>query len=379
MKIPAVNLQEQYRMIRPAIDEAIGRVLGHQQFILGKEVERCEKEIATLCGTAFGCGVSSGTDALLLALLAEPIGPGDEVITTPYTFVATAGAIRRAGALPVFADIDPRTYTIDPARVAERLTPHTRAILPVHLFGQMADMTALLSLAEAATCVVIEDAAQSMGASDRNRGAGSVGAYGCLSFFPSKNLGCAGDGGMVLTNDPERDARLRLLRAHGMKQKTEAVVLGGNFRLDALQAAILTAKLPFFHEWIERRRQNAERYTRLFLESGLPEKDLVRLPEELQGRHSWNQYVIRVRERDTVHAALQARGIDSRIYYLLPLHLHRIFADLGYREGDFPVSECAARETLALPLYPELTNAQAEEIVCALSEIVAGHVPVLDY
>lgn len=379
MKIPAIDLQAQYRQIRPAIDEAIERVLRHQQFILGEEVDRCEKEVASFCGAAFGCGVSSGTDALLLALLAEGIGPGDEVITTPYTFVATAGAIRRAGAIPVFADIDPQTFTIDPAAVAGRMTRRTRAILPVHLFGQIANMTALSAIAREATCALIEDAAQSLGASDGQRNAGSLGTYGCLSFFPSKNLGCAGDGGMVLTNDPQRNERLRLLRTHGMERKTEAVVLGGNFRLDALQAAILTAKMPFLRGWLEQRRLNAERYSQLLRRSGLLEKGLVRIPEERQGRHSWNQYVIRVRERDRVHAALQTKGIDARIYYLLPLHLHRAFADLGYREGDFPESERAARETLALPLSPELTDAQAEEVVRSLCEIVASHDPVLDY
>lgn len=359
MQVPLLDLKAQYAAIKAEIDAAISEVMDSQHFILGPKVEQCEDAIARYCGCAHGIGMSSGTDALLACLMAEDIGAGDEVITTPYTFFATAGVIARVGARAVFVDIDPVSYSINVAQIASKITSRTRAIIPVHLYGQMADMDAIMEVAEKTGLVVIEDAAQAIGAEDKGRRAGTIGHYGCFSFFPSKNLGAAGDAGMVVTNDAQRAERVRCIRVHGSKPKYYHRVVGANFRLDALQAAILSIKLPHLDNWTAARQHNAHRYDRLFEGTGLP----IQLPKVTTDRHIFNQYVIRVSERDALQAFLKAEGVSTEIYYPVPLHLQECFAYLGYQAGDFPESERAARETLALPIYPELSEAQARFVV----------------
>jgi dTDP-4-amino-4,6-dideoxygalactose transaminase len=352
-------------------------VLRSRRFILGPVVDLFETELAGYCGVARCVGVSSGTDALLVALMSEGIGPGDEVITTPFTFFSTVGAICRVGAKPVFVDIDPDTYNLDHSLVARAITPRTRAIIPVHLFGQMASMQPILDMAERHGFSVIEDACQSLGAKDGAKPAGSLGLYGCFSFFPSKNLGGAGDGGMVVSRDPERANRVRRLRNHGAAPKYHHELVGGNFRLDALQAAVLRAKLPYLEGWIRGRESNSGRYRKLLAERcsvGDRANDLLQgaslvLPYQVPDtRHVYNQFVIRVRERDAVCAHLTRRGIGHAIYYPIPLHRQPCFSDLGYGEGSLPCSERAAREVIALPIYPELTAAQQLEVVEAVVE-----------
>jgi dTDP-4-amino-4,6-dideoxygalactose transaminase len=363
MKIPLLDLKAQYRSLKPELDAAIAEVMESQHFILGPKVQECEKAIASYSNCAFGVGVSSGTDALLLCLMAEGIGPGDEIITTPYTFFATAGSIARTGAKPIFVDIDPLTYNINPARVVAAITPRTRAIMPVHLYGQMADMDAVMEIARRHKLVVVEDAAQAIGAEHKGQRAGSVGDYGCFSFFPSKNLGAAGDGGMVVTNDAKRAERLRCLRAHGSEPKYYHKFIGGNFRLDALQAAVVSVKLKHLDEWTSARQRNAQRYNVLF--AGMAG---VQLPTAVTDRHIFNQYVIRVANRDRLRSALEAKGVGTEIYYPVPMHSQECFAYLGHAEGDFPESERAAKETLALPIYPELTDQQAQCVVQCVRE-----------
>lgn len=390
MRIPLLDLQAQYRSLAGVLDETISEVMASQHFILGPKVAECERAVAEYCGCRHGIGVSSGTDALLVCLMAEGIGTGDEVITTPYTFFATAGAIARLGATPVFVDIDPVTYNICPNQIEEKVTKRTKVIIPVHLFGQPADMTPIMALADSHGLVVIEDAAQAIGAEYDGRRAGSIGHYGCLSFFPSKNLGAAGDAGMVVTNDSARAEKVSCLRAHGSKPKYHHRILGGNFRLDALQAAIVLAKFPHLDGWTARRNQNAIRYNRLLGESGVPtlgSDDWARqrsedrpslgpgltvvLPAVTSQRHVFNQYVIRVGNRDQLRHRLLAQGVSTEVYYPVPMHLQECFADLGYRTGDFPESELAAKETLALPIYPELTDEQAEYVVRCIAESMA--------
>jgi dTDP-4-amino-4,6-dideoxygalactose transaminase len=363
VNVPMLDLKAQHAAIRPEIEAAVREVFESQVFILGPKVEECEKAIAAYSRCAHAVGVSSGTDALLVALMAEGIGPGDEVITTPYTFFATAGSIARLGAKPVFVDIDPVSYNIAPAQIEAKVTLKTKAIMPVHLYGQMADMDPIMAIAKARKLAVIEDAAQAIGAEYRGRRAGSLGEYGCFSFFPSKNLGAAGDGGMVVTNDPARADRLNILRAHGAKPKYYHHVIGGNFRLDALQAAVVTVKLKHLDKWTAARQANAARYDRLFTDCGLAPKGVVRLPKVLMSRHIFNQYVVRVPRRDELLARMTEKKIGCAIYYPVPLHLQGCFANLGYKEGDLPESEKAARETIALPIYPELTDAQAQYVV----------------
>jgi dTDP-4-amino-4,6-dideoxygalactose transaminase len=364
MTVPLLDLKAQYLAIKPDLDAAIAEVLESQYFILGPKVEQCEKAISAYSSCAFGVGVSSGSDALLACLMAERIGAGDEVITSPYTFFATAGAIARVGATPVFVDIDPVTFNLDVFRIASKVTSRTRAIIPVHLYGQMADMDAVMSVASERGLVVIEDAAQSIGAEYKGRRAGSLGHYGCFSFFPSKNLGAAGDGGMIVTTDAERAKRLRSLRSHGETSKYHHQVIGGNFRLDEIQAAVVLAKLRHLDAWTAARQHNAQRYGRLFAEAGVP----VGLPAVLADRHIFNQYVIRVKARDDLRAALRQAGVSTEIYYPVPLHLQKCFGYLGYGIGSFPESERAAGETLALPIYPELSDAQARYVVESISE-----------
>jgi dTDP-4-amino-4,6-dideoxygalactose transaminase len=377
MNVPLLDLKAQYAAIKAEVDAAIAEVMESQHFILGPKVDECEKAIARYSSCAYGVGVSSGSDALLACLMAENIGPGDEVITTTYTFFATVGAIARLGATAVLVDIDPKTYNLDVAQVEARVTPRTRAIIPVHLYGQMADMDAVMQIANRHTLVVIEDAAQAIGAEHRGVRAGSVGHYGCFSFFPSKNLGAAGDGGMVVTNDAARAERLAVLRAHGSKPKYFHKIVGGNFRLDALQAAIVTAKLRHLDDWTAARQRNAQRYDRLFAEAGLAKTDgspsPVVLPTVATDRHIYNQYVIRVERRDQLQADLKKRGVGTEVYYPVPMHLQECFASLGYKAGDFPESERAAQTTLALPVHPELTDEQARHVVtCIVEHQMAG-------
>ncbi len=366
MNIPLLDLKAQYATIKPEVDAAIAEVLESQHFILGPKVEQCEKAIANYSTCAFGVGVSSGSDALLACLMAENVGPGDEVITTPYTFFATAGAIARLGATPVFVDIDPVTYNIDVRKIAAAVTSKTRVIIPVHLYGQMADMDAIMQIANQHKLVVIEDAAQAIGAEYKGKRAGSIGHYGCFSFFPSKNLGCAGDGGMIVTQDAQRAEKLRVLRGHGSKPKYFHKVIGGNFRLDALQAAIVSAKLPRLDGWTAARQRNAERYDKLFRQSGLP----IGIPAVVASRHIFNQYVIRVSERDELQKHLKAKGVGTEVYYPVPMHIQECFAYLGHKAGAFPESEGAAKETLALPIHPELTEEQARYVVECVCEFV---------
>ena len=374
-----LDLKGQYSAIEAEVREAMDRVLRSQQFILGAEVEQLESEIAEYSGCQFGIGVSSGTDALTVALMAAGIKPGDEVITTPYTFFATAGCIARLGARAVFVDIDARTYNICAADIEAAVSPRSKAIIPVHLFGQMAEMDPIVDIARRHNLLVIEDAAQAIGAEYDNRRAGSVGEMGCFSFFPTKNLGAFGDGGMVTTNDSELAERIRILRGHGSNPKYIHKVVGGNFRLDALQAAVLRVKLKYLDSWSAARQRNARNYRRLFEIAGLAsagvnggraQRDSVILPEEApRCRHVFNQFVIRVARarRDPLLSYLKEQQIGSEIYYPVPLHLQECFADLGYRPGDFPQSEAAAAETLALPIYPELTEGMQAVIVEALA------------
>ena len=374
MNVPLLELKAQYLAIKAEVDAAIAEVMESQHFILGPKVDQCEKAIAAYSNCSHGIGVSSGSDALLACLMVEGIGAGDEVITTPYTFFATAGAIARLGATPVFVDIDPESYNIDTNQIAAKVTSRTRAIIPVHLYGQMADMDPVMDIAERHRLVVIEDAAQAIGAEYHGRRAGSIGHYGCFSFFPSKNLGAAGDAGMVVTNDARRAERLMVLRAHGAKPKYHHKIIGGNFRLDAIQAAVVSAKLPHLDSWTTGRQKNAARYDQLFAQSGLTASDagrrLVGLPRVVASRHIFNQYVIRVAQRDQVQADLKARGIGTEVYYPVPMHLQECFDYLGVKKGALPESERAAAETLALPIHPELTQSQAEYVVECVGESV---------
>jgi dTDP-4-amino-4,6-dideoxygalactose transaminase len=366
MKVPLLDLKAQYSTIRPEIREAMERVVESQHFILGPEVEALEKAIAAFCQARFAVGVSSGTDALLAALMAIGVEPGDEVITTTYSFFATAGVIVRLGARPVFVDIDSKTFNLESAEVGRKITSRTKAIIPVHLFGQCAAMKPILEAVEGKGIYVIEDAAQAIGARDnKGKQAGTVGHIGCFSFFPTKNLGAFGDGGMVITNDDQLAETVRVLRVHGAKPKYHHSLVGGNFRLDALQAAILRAKLKHLARWTEMRRNNASRYRALFEEVGLSK--WVSAPEDSAG-HIYNQFVCRFPDRDRLQRFLREKGVETEVYYPIPLHLQDCFHDLGYRNGDFPNTEAAAREALALPIYPEIAEEQQEYVVQKIRE-----------
>jgi dTDP-4-amino-4,6-dideoxygalactose transaminase len=380
MQVPLLDLKAQYSTIKSEIEAAIAEVMESQHFILGPKVEQCERAIAKYSTCEYAVGVTSGSDALLACLMVENIGSGDEVITTPYTFFATVGAISRLGATPVFVDIDPLTYNIDAAQIAEKITRKTRAIIPVHLYGQMAEMDPIMALAEKHGLIVIEDAAQAIGSEYKGRRAGSIGHYGCFSFFPSKNLGAAGDGGMIVTNDAQRAEKLKVLRAHGSKPKYHHKVVGGNFRLDALQAAIVSAKLPHLDGWTAGRQRNANLYDRLFAEAGIAGSGTgktpgVVLPKIVMNRHIFNQYVIRISQRDQLQAYLQKRRIGTEVYYPVPMHIQECFAYLGYTTGAFSESERAAKETLALPIYPELAEAQVRYVVDCIRDFVLGFNP----
>ena len=367
MRVQFLDLRQQYLSIKQEIDEAVLRQVGSGNYVLGETVAQLEKKIAEYSGAAHGIGVASGTDALFLSLKACGVGPGDEVITSTYSFFASAGTIWNAGARPVFVDIDPGTFNLDVSLIKHAVTPRTKAIMPVHLFGQCANMGPVMDAATEKGLAVVEDAAQSVGAVWRGRKAGSIGTTGCFSFYPTKNLGAYGDGGMIVTSDAAVADRLRLIRVHGAKPKYFHKVVGFNSRLDALQAAILLVKLNHLDSWSERRRQNALVYDRLFRGS-----DVV-VPEVREGNASiFNQYVVRVPKRDAVKEFLKTKGVDTDIYYPLPLHLQECFRELGYSKGQLPNSEKAAAESLALPIYPELTLEQQEYVASSVKGAIAA-------
>lgn len=366
-KIPIVDLKARYQAAEEPIRKAIDRVLESGHFILGPEVQALERDIAALCQVRHGIGVSSGTDALLVTMMALSVGPGDEVITTPMSFFASVGSIVRLGARPVFADIDPRTYNLSPDGAAERVGPATKAIEVVHLFGQCAVMAPVIEAAGRVGAAVIEDAAQAIGAARDGVPAGAMGRAGCFSFFPTKNLGAFGDGGMVVTDDDELADRMRVLRVHGARPKYHHGLVGGNMRLDAIQAAVLNAMFPLLEGWNAQRRANADRYDALLDQAGLVERELITPPwRDPDCTHIFHHYVVRARDRDALRDSLGAQGVGTEVYYPLPLHLQPSLGDLGYKEGDFPEAERAAREVLALPVYPELTPEQQERVVEAL-------------
>ena len=373
--VPLLDLHIQYRPLRAEILAAIERVCDSQRFIMGPEITALEDEMARMLGVRHAIAVSSGTDALLLALMALDIKPGDEVITPTYSFFATAGAVARLGARPVLVDIDEATFNIDVAQAIAAITPRTKAIIPVHLFGLSADMGPLVDAASRARIPIVEDAAQAIGATYNSRPLGSLGAFGCFSFFPSKNLGAFGDAGLLTAMDDGLAKRARLLRTHGMEPRYYHHLVGANFRMDALQAAILRVKAPHLERWTEGRRANASRYRTLFREAGL--LDRVTMPVEPAGRrHIYNQFAIRSADRDGLKAHLTERGIGTEIYYPVPFHMQPCFADLGHRRGDFPKAERAAAESLAIPIYSELTAAQQEAVVEAIGEFVLRRVDV---
>ena len=367
MRVPLLDLTAQYAPIRSEVLAAITRVCDSQRFIMGPEVEGLERELAALLEVQHAIGVSSGTDALLVAMMALGIGSGDEVITPTFSFFATAGCVSRVGATPVFVDIDPVTFNADPEAVAAAVSLRTKAIIPVHLYGQSADMDPILETARRAGVAVIEDAAQAIGARYKGRAVGGLGTFGCFSFFPSKNLGAFGDAGLVTTNDAGLARQVRLLRNHGAEPKYYHHVIGGNFRLDALQAAVLRVKAPHLAAWTEARRANARRYRELFVDLAAAEN--VRLPAESpDAYHIYNQFVIRVRERDALRAHLESVGVGTEIYYPVPFHAQGCFAHLADRRSGFPHADRAAAETLALPIYGELTEDQQRYVV----ESIAG-------
>jgi len=374
MKIPLLDLKAQYQKIKGEVNQAVTDVLESQHFILGPKVSELEEKIAAYSDTRYAVGVSSGSDALLVCLMALDIQPDDEVITSPFTFFSTAGVISRMNATPVFVDIDPVTYNIDPAKVESALTRRTKAMIPVHLYGQCADMDPLIEIAKKYNIAIIEDAAQSIGAQYKGKKAGSMGDMGTFSFFPSKNLGGFGDGGMVVTNDESLYKKLRILRIHGGEPKYYHKFIGGNFRLDALQAAVLIVKLKYLDEWSEARRHNAVYYNQKLLETGLVDKRIIELPASVyensgdKDYHIYNQYTIRAKHRDRLRNFLRESDIGTEIYYPLPLHLQECFKELGYLKGDFPEAELASNMVLSLPIYPELSKEQKDYAVKKIKE-----------
>ena len=364
MQVPLLDLKAQYAGIKSDLDQAVHRVLDSARFIGGPEVSGLEEEIARYCGTPHAIGCASGTDALLLALKALDVGPGDEVVTAAFSFFASAGAVSNVGARPVFVDVDPRTFNLDAHRLEAAITPLTKAVVAVHLYGQCCDLAAIQAVCDKHHLYLIEDAAQAIGAEWEGKRAGSVGDLGCFSFFPSKNLGAAGDAGLVTARDPAVAERVRLLREHGAKPKYYHALIGTNSRLDALQAAILRVKLRHLDRWSEKRAKNAGLYDQL-----LEGARLTRPYHDPRARHIYNQYVIRARERDALRQHLTERGIGTEIYYPVPLHLQQCFAPLGYRPGDLPQSEAAAQEVLALPIYPELTEEQIRYVAGCVRDL----------
>ena len=371
MKVPLLDLTEQNQKLRPEIEAALGRVLDTNGFILGSEVKALEGELAAYCGTKHAIGCASGSDALLLALMALDVTAGDEVITTPYSFFATVSAITRLGAVPVFVDIDPATYNLDISQIESKITERTKAIQPVHLYGQCVDMAALREVASKHGIPLVEDAAQAIGAEENGVRAGAMSEIGCFSFYPSKNLGGMGDGGFMTTNDDELAEKLFALRVHGSKERYYHKWVGLNSRLDGFQGAVLRVKLPHLDSWSNARKANADRYRELFTNAGLAEQ--VVLPFERENvRHIYNQFVVRVPgRRDDLRAYLTENEIGTDIYYPVPLHLQECFEYVGYREGDLPESERAAKESLALPIFPELRAEQQEYVVAKIAEFFA--------
>ncbi len=381
MNVPLLDLKKQYQNIKDEVISVLEQILESQQFILGPRVEELERQIAAYCGCKYAVGVSSGTDALLVSLMAEGVGIGDLVITSPYTFFGTAGAIARVGAIPVFVDIDAQTYNIDPNKIAEKIKSlrseqrsKLKAIIPVHLFGQCADMESIIGVAKEFDLTIIEDAAQAIGAEYQFQNgtvkrAGSMGQYGCFSFFPSKNLGAFGDGGIVTTNNKAFYERIKILRVHGADPKYYHKIIGGNFRLDALQAAMVTIKLKYLDEWTEKRIKNAHYYKRLFSELDIKG---VGLPYEKEKRHIYNQFIIKIEgDRDALKAYLMNHGIGCEIYYPVPLHLQECFTFLNYTRSDLSLSEDAALKTLALPVYPELKTEEIDYIVEIIGDFIS--------
>ena len=369
IKVPLLDIPLSYKEVLADVEKNINEVIESGYFILGPVVEELEQKIATYCEAKYAVGVSSGTDALLISLMAAGIKEDDEVITTPFTFFATAGSISRLGAKPVFVDIEPDTFNIDTKQIEENITRKTRAILPVHLYGQCVDMDPVLDLAQKNNLVVIEDAAQTIGSEYKGRRAGSMGDYGCFSFFPTKNLGGFGDGGMVTMNSEELYEQVKILRVHGSHPKYYHKMIGGNFRLDAIQAAVVLAKLKYLDKWTEKRRANAQTYNRLFKEMGMT--DSLTLPVEIVPHHVYNQYIVRVKnKRDELRSFLGENNISTEIYYPLPLHIQDCYSSLGYKKGDLPESEKAADETIALPIFPELTTDQLEYVVATITHFL---------
>lgn len=392
MKVPLLDLKPQYQLLKKELDEAVLRVAESQYFILGPEVEKMEKEFCDYLHCKYAIGVSSGTDALLLALMAIDIKPGDEVIVPTYSFFATAGVVSRLNAIPVFTDIDPVTFNINPDDFKKKITSKTKAVIPVHLYGQSAEMDAIMKIAKEKNIIVIEDAAQAIGTQYKDvrtdsfggKCVGTIGDIGCFSFFPSKNLGGYGDGGLVTTNNDDLAYMLRIKRVHGGEQKYYHKVIGGNFRIDALQAAVLRVKLPHLDQWSEKRRANAEYYNELFIKAGLSEgpgkikfdeKNKVLLPKAvyknisgLKNYHIYNQYIIRAQNRDSLKKFLTENEIGNEIYYPVPFHLQECFANLNHKAGDFPEAENASNTSLAIPIYPELTKQQQEFVVQKIKE-----------
>lgn len=379
MNVPLLDLKSQYQALKPELDAALLRVAESQMCVLGSEVDALETTLAAYCGVRFAIGVSSGTDALLMALMALDIGPGDEVIVPTYSFFATAGVVSRLRATPVFVDSEPVGLNIDPTRIEAAITPRTKAIVPVHLYGQSADMDAIMHIAQQHGIPVVEDAAQAIGTQYKNgQKVGSIGLMGCFSFYPTKNLGAFGDAGLLTTNDEKLAVQLKQLRNHGMEPKYYHKFVGGNFRIDAIQAAVLNVKFPHLDSWSARRRENAGAYTRLFIEYGLATgegkttcdaENAVLLPKAVYhesgaaNHHIYNQYVVRVARRDELRAALTQAGIGTEIYYPVPFHRQECFADLQTNDADFPVANFAAEHSLALPIYPELREEQLRYVV----------------
>lgn len=367
VNVKFLDLRAQYNQIKNEIDSAVSEVFRSQNFILGDEVKKCEEEIATYCESPFACGASSGTDALMLALMSEGIGPGDEVITTTYTFFATAGCIARLGATPVFVDINHDTFNLDISKIERVITKKTKAIIVVHLFGQMMDMDSVMSLANSQRLVVIEDAAQAIGAKYDEDCAGSQGDYGCFSFYPGKNLGAAGDAGMVITADEEKLLKMQKIRSHGSHPKYFHAMVGGNFRLDALQAAVIRVKLRYLDEWISARQNVAAKYDAL-----LADLEDVSVPVNTTKRHTYNSYVIRAKHRDELRDFLLQKGVQTQIYYPLPLHSQECFEHLGADEDAFPCSNLAASSTLALPVYPELSEEHVQYVSSVIHDFYSS-------
>ncbi len=388
MRVPLLDLKPQYQALKPELDEAVLKVIESQYFILGPEVDKMEQAFTKYLNCKHALGVSSGTDALLLALMAIGIGPGDEVIVPTYSFFATAGVVSRLNATPVLVDSDPVTFNLIPAQVKAKITPKTKAVIPVHLYGQSAEMDELVAIAKEANIKIVEDGAQAIGVQYKDgRFVGTIGDIGCFSFFPSKNLGCFGDGGLVTTNDDELFEKLKIMRVHGGHPKYYHKVIGGNFRIDALQAAVISVKLPHLDAWSAKRRENAALYTKLFIEAGLAtatgktkfaDSDKVLLPAAVyenpavKNYHIFNQYIIRVEKRDELRDFLTKNEVFTEIYYPVPFHMQECFADLGYKKGDFPEAEFSADYSIALPIYPELSNEQIAFVVEKIAEFIKG-------